>query len=210
MDASFEGMLQLDDGRRLRVRWIRPEDAALLREGFGRLSRQSRLMRFFVPMRELSDRAVRYFTEVDGVNHAALIAVSMPERGVPERGYGVARFVRRQDDPTSAELAITVTDDAQHHGLGRRLARTLAVAARERGIETFLMSVLDSNADVRRWLRRVGAEARGRDGTVVEYRIPVSRIAGAEDLPEKFEHDANARALLQVHVHGLPNDARRG
>jgi ribosomal protein S18 acetylase RimI-like enzyme len=103
--------------------------------------------------------------------------------------------VRCNDDPTSAELAVAVTDDAQHHGLGRRLVRALAIAARERGIETFVMSVLGVNARVRDWLRRSGAQARARDGQVITYGIPVSRFVRAEDLVLEIEHGANARAL---------------
>jgi ribosomal protein S18 acetylase RimI-like enzyme len=73
-------------------------------------------------------------------------------------------------------VAVTVADDSQGRGLGRRLIETLAVAARERGIETFEMSVLASNRRVRGFLRRIDAECRGRDGDVLEYRLPVAAL----------------------------------
>jgi ribosomal protein S18 acetylase RimI-like enzyme len=97
--------------------------------------------------------------------------------GSSERGFGVARFIRDQNDDKSVELAVTVTDDVQGHGLGHQLVWTLAAAARERCIETFTMSVLSSNARVRSLLRRIGAESRGRDGDVVEYAVPISLIS---------------------------------
>jgi hypothetical protein len=103
---------------------------------------------------------VRYFTAVDGVNHAALVALSVPES--PEeapRGLAVARFVRSKDEPATAELAVTVVDDVQRLGLGTLLVGTLACAARERAVESFTANVLWSNTNVRRWLLGLGADA---------------------------------------------------
>jgi GNAT superfamily N-acetyltransferase len=178
LDASFERWVCLDDGRRVRLRWIRPADAGVLRDGFERLSMQSRRMRFFAPLHALSDEVVRYFTEVDGMDHAAIIAVSMPEgEGVNVRGFGVARFIRSAEDPSRAEAALTVTDDAQGRGLGRRLLETLAVAALERGVTTFEMSVLWSNSRLHGFLRRAGAKRRRIDGEVVEYAIETASLA---------------------------------
>lgn len=170
--------MSLDDGRRVRLRWIRPTDAELLRDGFARLSMASRLTRFFAPLHVLSDGAVRYLTQVDGINHAAIVALSVPgDRANDERALGVARFVRLAEDAKKAEVAVTVADDAQGRGLGRRLLATLAVAAQERGVETFAMYVLWSSARPRRLLLTLGAERRGRDGDVVEYAIATSAVA---------------------------------
>jgi ribosomal protein S18 acetylase RimI-like enzyme len=178
LGPSFEQPVRLEDGGDVRLRWVRPTDADLFREGFMRLSMESRVMRFFAPLHTLSDETVRYLTDVDGINHAALLAVSPRCKGpgARGRGYGVARFVRSAGDPRSAEFAVTVLDDAQGRGLGRRLVETLALAARERGIETFEMSVLESNRRVRRFLRRIHAEYRGRDGEVLEYGVAIAAI----------------------------------
>jgi GNAT superfamily N-acetyltransferase len=180
LGPSFERRVPLDDGHDLCLRWIRPSDAALLREGFSRLSPESRRMRFFGALSELPDPMLHYLTEVDGCDHAALIAVSPADEraGVPERGFGVARFVRSKTDATSAELAIVVTDDVQGHGLGDQLIAALAAGALERGIETFTVSVLWNNARVRTALRRLHAQARGSGGSsTVEYAMPTSLLA---------------------------------
>jgi GNAT superfamily N-acetyltransferase len=186
LGPSFEQVVRLGDGRNVRLRWIRPSDGDLLREGFARLSMESRVMRFFAPVHTLSDERVRYLTEVDGIDHAALLAVSPADKrpGARERGHGIARFVRCRNDPRSAEVAITVLDDSQGRGLGRRLVETLALAARERGIETFEMSVLESNSLVRSFLRRLHAEYRGRDGEVLEYGVPTAAIVAQKAAPE--------------------------
>jgi acetyltransferase len=73
-------------------------------------------------------------------------------------------------------VAVTVADEVQGRGLGRRLVRTLALGARERGIDTFQMSVLGSNWRARELLRRIHAEYRRRDGTVQEYSVGTAAI----------------------------------
>jgi GNAT superfamily N-acetyltransferase len=181
--APFERTLSLDDGLRVVLRGILPTDGRLLREGFGRMSMRSRLMRFFAPLHTLSDETVRYLTEVDGTNHVAIVAVSPPPAGRPsDRGFGVARFIRSSADPVRAELAITVTDDMQGRGLGRRLLEAVAIAARERGIEAFEMSVYWTNARVHAFLRRMGAVRRSIEGEVVEYLLAtapfIARLRG--------------------------------
>jgi GNAT superfamily N-acetyltransferase len=180
LDAAFEQWTSLEDGRRVRLRWIVPADADLLRLGFARLSMASRLTRFFAPLHALSDDAIRYLTQVDGINHAALVAVSAPGDGpsCDERGFGVARFVRLAGDPRRAEVAVTVVDEAQGQGLGRQLLAAIAIAAQERGVETFTMYVLWSSARVRRLLLALGAERRGRDGDLLEYAVATSALAG--------------------------------
>jgi ribosomal protein S18 acetylase RimI-like enzyme len=179
LGASFEQAVRLEDGRHVRLRWIRRADSDILLEGFARLSMESRVMRFFAPLHTLSEETLRYLTEVDGINHAALLAVSPLGEGpgARDRGYGVARFIRSESDPRSAEVAVTVADDTQGRGLGRRLLATLAVAAQERGIETFQMSVLGSNWRAHELLRRIHAEYRRRDGTVQEYSVGTATIA---------------------------------
>ena len=184
LGPSFDQPVSLEDGSVLHLRWIRPADAPLLRDTFSRLSMRSRMMRFFVPLHTLSDDSVRYLTEVDGVHHAALLALSIPGGAVPEeRSFGVARFIRSAADPKSAEAAVAVTDDAQGHGLGRRLIETLAIAARERGVETFEANVLWSNARVHAFLQRRGAVRRRREGEFVEYGIDTAALAAVPTAP---------------------------
>lgn len=176
-DESFDRIATLSDGRRVHLRWIRPEDATLLRDGFARLSDASRRNRFFVALRELPENVVRYFTEVDGVDHAALVALSVPENGGTERGLGVARFVRLKDRPLSAEVAVTVVDECQRLGLGTLLLGTLGAAAHERNVDTFTANVLWSNANVRRWLLGLGARDWHRLSDAVECSLSTSLLA---------------------------------
>jgi GNAT superfamily N-acetyltransferase len=158
------------------VRPIRPSDAPALQAGFEALSETSRYYRFHSGMRRLSDALLRYLTEVDGVNHVALLAF---EHGQSEDGHGVAvaRFVRDRANPTTAELAVTVIDRAQGRGVARRLLAELGDLAQVRGIQTFTMSVLAGNARARRLVKSLGAVPVGTSADVMTFHLPVNALA---------------------------------
>src|SRR5262245_53820294 len=141
---------------RLFVRPIRASDAAALQAGFERLSDESRYFRFHSGMRRLPEGLLRYLTQVDGLNHVAL--VGFETRGSEEgRGVAVARFVRDREEPTTAELAVVVIDELQGRGIARRMLAKLADVAAERGIERFKASVLAGNKRARGLLKSLGA-----------------------------------------------------
>jgi GNAT superfamily N-acetyltransferase len=164
----------LSDGTRVRLRYIRPEDADELRRGFERLSPQSRYRRFLGGVGHLSDEHIRYLTEVDGQDHVAIVAARSRRDG-SEEGLGVARFIRVAGEPTVAEAAITVVDDVQHKGIGLLLAMALAAAARDRGIAHFRGEVLENNEAVRKLLREVGAVLGSAQDNRVVFDIALDR-----------------------------------
>jgi GNAT superfamily N-acetyltransferase len=170
----------LADGTRVTLRHIRPGDATELRRGFERLSRESRYRRFFSGISELSEETLRYLTDVDGVDHVAIVAVGVSPDLKSEAGYGVGRFVRTKDDPTAAEAALTVVDDMQHKGIGRLLALSLAEAARERGITHIRGETLASNTPVRQMLDEVGAHVRVEAPTSLAFEVALPKAAPDE------------------------------
>jgi RimJ/RimL family protein N-acetyltransferase len=166
----------LADGTRVVLRHVRPGDAPELRAAFERLSPESRYRRFFGGLTHLSDATLKYLTEVDGRDHVAIVATCESPDLKTERGLGVARFVRLHGEPTVAEAAVTVVDDAQRHGLGRILAMTLAEAAHERGVHTFRAEVLADNEPMCAIMREVGATERGLDVGVITYDVALDSI----------------------------------
>src|SRR5689334_19808541 len=83
------GTVILLDGTEVSFRPIRPSDLAALQRFHGRLSDQSIYQRFFFPKPWLSDEQARYFTELDGVDRFALVAL---DPAAPEEIAGVVRF----------------------------------------------------------------------------------------------------------------------
>jgi GNAT superfamily N-acetyltransferase len=134
-------VIHLPDGADVEVRPIRPDDKETLAAAFENLSDQSRYQRFFSPHARLTQKELRYFTEVDHSAHEAIIALE-PGTGA---GLGVARYVRSKADPGTAEIAVAVIDAWHGRGVGTALLDALADRAREEGIERFSAVILADN-----------------------------------------------------------------
>ena len=119
------GELSLHDGTPAMIWPLLPTDGLALREMFRRLSPQSRQRRFLSALSDLDDAMIqRLVGEVDGVHHVALVLVVLPPEG-EEWPVGVARLVQDPTDPASAEIAFTVADEWQGHGVGTALVEGL-------------------------------------------------------------------------------------
>jgi len=171
--ADFREEHVLRDGTKIVLRHIQPSDAEELRRGFRALSPTSRYRRFFTGALDLDDAALAYLTNVDGEDHVALVATTESLDLKTERGAGVGRFVRSKEDPTVAEAAVTIVDDMQRLGLGTLMTKTLARAARERGIEKFRCEVLESNDVVVKALVDAGGVIAERANGTVVLDVPV-------------------------------------
>ena len=118
----------LRDGRTLRLRPPRSEDADGLLEFFRSLSEQS-LYRRFHGFPQLGEQLVEPLLEPDWEERGALLGTLADEDG--ERVVAVANYVRLRD-PTLAEAAFAVADAHQRRGIGTRLLEQLAARAARR------------------------------------------------------------------------------
>ena len=143
-------VFELDGGTRVLIRPIEPGDKEKLVNGLRQLSEESIRRRFLAAKPRFTTAELRYLTEVDGVNHIALVAVLEDD---PEQLVAVARCVRLPDRHATAEMAIVVGDPWQNQGLGRALATALADAAKAVGIRRFAATILGDNEPARRLMR---------------------------------------------------------
>jgi GNAT superfamily N-acetyltransferase len=155
---SISGMLTLRDGTCVAVREIRPTDASALQGLVQRSSERSIELRFFGPMKELSEERARRFAEVDGVDRFALVALD------PEDEDEIVAVVRyeRERGTDGAEYAALVEDRFQGRGLGIGLTRHLIEAARERGIGRLHALVMRENRPMLSLLRSLRLPERER------------------------------------------------
>jgi len=135
----------------LEPRPIQPSDKAALASGLDRLSERSVYRRFLSPKPSFSAAELRYLTEVDGHDHLALV-IDDPDQ--PGEVIAVGRWVRLADEPTTAEIAITVADCWQRRGIGSLLARALGEEARSHGIRRFTATISAENAPALRLLEK--------------------------------------------------------
>jgi GNAT superfamily N-acetyltransferase len=139
--VTISGDLTLRDGVSVPVREVRAEDAGALRRLVNRSSERSIELRFFGPMKELSEERARSFAEVDGVDRFALVALDPEDEG---EIVAVVRY-EREAGTDGAEYAALVEDRFQGRGLGIGLTRQLIEAARERGIGRLHALVMREN-----------------------------------------------------------------
>src|SRR3954447_17023276 len=134
--------IRASGGTQLYVRHVKPRDKDLIRKAWLQLSEESQRRRFLAAKPVLTKGELRYLTEVDGHDHVALVAVRLDD---PNRLVAVARYVRLEDDPETAEVAVTVADELQGKKIGKQLGVLLADEARGRGIRRFSGSMLADN-----------------------------------------------------------------
>lgn len=159
----------LRDGSVVRIRQLRSADAALLADGFARLSARSRRSRFLTGKTRLSAAELRYLTAIDHHDHEALGALS----SVDGRGVGVARYIRKAEDPQVAEVAVTVVDEWHGRGLGTELLTRLIDRAVTAGIRRFSALIAADNVVMLRLLRNISVDYHlvGLEYGTVEYEI---------------------------------------
>jgi len=164
----------LRDGSQVLIRPVAQGDAALLAEGFSRLSVESRWLRFLTGKPELSQAELRYFTEIDHHDHEAIAALDY----LDGRALGIARYIRHREDPEAAELAITVIDDWQGRGLGTELLTDLTDRARHEGIRRFTALIAADNEAALGLLEDTSTDAQvtHHDQGSVEYDIPLAPV----------------------------------
>ena len=152
--ASFHHRETLPDGKIVELRAIRPGDRDKLREEFLKLSKATVRDRFFSVKLDLTPAELTYFTEVDFDHHLALVAELVS--GTTRQAAAVGRLVRITGQADHCEIAITVTDAMQGHGIGKILLNHLIDCARKLGVRHMDASVMADNTRMMKLIRKSG------------------------------------------------------
>ena len=171
--------MQLRDGTSITVRPIAPEDKQLLVDVFGRLSEESRYWRFFINLRGLTPAMLGNFTEVDHLNHEAVIAIESSSG----QALGVARYGRLSEDPEAAEVAVAVADAWHRRGVAHVLLEELSARAQHEGFRRFVAVVRADNRAAVALFREAGGGTSRRAGPVLEFVIELGQDSGSSRTP---------------------------
>ena len=207
--AHLESDVVLRDGNTVHIRAARPDDLEALEDYFIGLSDESRRLRFaglVVDVGAQAGNAVR----IDYVDHLTLLAFTGSD---PPRIVGGAQYIRESDQ--RAEIALSVTDALQGHGLASILIAHLAHAAQAHGIEFFRAQVLPENHRMIDVFRQTGfpVSVHTRPGTV-EVEFPTratDETAGHYEERLRSAGANAARAVLEarsIAVIGASGDPR--
>ena len=189
--AQWEADVVLRDGSVAHLRPITPSDVEAVHRFHAGQSAESIYMRFFAPLRKLSDRDVTRFTNVDYHDRVALVAT------VRGQIIGIGRYDRIT--PTSAEVAFNISDSYQGRGIGSVLLEHLAVIAYESGVGEFSAEVLPQNRKMISVFGDAGYEVSRRfeDG-VVSLRFQIEPTERSEAVRLSREHRAESVSMHSV------------
>ena len=169
--TGLDGAVTLVNSTTVRFRPIELGDADALAAMFARLTSESRRRRFLSSKGDLSPRELTYFTDVDHVNHEAIVAID-EQRGTIA---GEARYASLPGLAGIADFAIVVADELQHMRLGTGLAARLMERARVNGMTRLTATTSWENAPARALLWRLGFDARASAGHEIELELVVPR-----------------------------------
>jgi acetyltransferase len=138
--GQWERHDRLRDGTAIFVRPLRPQDAALYPDFLHDVVPEDLRLRFFAPLRELSDELIARLTHLDYAHAMAFIALD--ER--TGQMLGVVRLHHDHGD-RSGEYAIIVRSRLKGHGLGWLLMQRIIDYARAEGLRRIHGQVLTEN-----------------------------------------------------------------
>lgn len=136
------------------IRPIEPGDQARLGGFYADLSAESRRARLFSTTRGLSAERCALFCGADHHHREGFVAelVERPE-GEPRI---VGHLCLEPDGAGTAEVAIAIADDLQHHGIGRRLMSAGLDWAERESVVRFSATMLTGNIPIHRLLAGLG------------------------------------------------------
>ena len=167
---EWERTLRLGDGHTVFVRPVRPDDEALVRAFFTKVTMEDVRLRFFAPVREFSHEFIARLTQIDYARAIALVAIDPASREMlgAVRLHADANFDR-------GEYAILVRSDLKGHGLGWRLMQIMIEYARWLGLKTIEGQVLRENTTMLQMCRELGfaiaSDPEDRDVCVVTLGV---------------------------------------
>ncbi|WP_374630408.1 bifunctional acetate--CoA ligase family protein/GNAT family N-acetyltransferase [Ferrovibrio sp.] len=157
--SGLEEWVTLQNGERLLLRPIRPEDEPAHQDFLKHVSPEDFRLRFFSPMRSLAHREMARFTQIDYEREMAFIATRLRPDGTPET-LGVVRGVTDPDNQHS-EFAVLVRSDLKGHGLGDFLMRKIIAYCRQRGTAYLGGDILRENMAMRNLAAELGFQVVG-------------------------------------------------
>lgn len=152
-----EGDAILLDGSTVHLRSLTPADRTSLVALFDSLSPESRRRRFFTAMNKLEGPLLDRLLQVD--HNDAIVIVAVRNGRIVGVGRSNRESTATETEITQAEVAFTVADELQGHGIATLLLEALATRARLVGIERFVAMTQSDNGAMLRVFRSAGYDA---------------------------------------------------
>jgi acetyltransferase len=155
--AQYVSDWTMQDGERVTIRPIRPEDEPLMIEFHKKLSERSVYLRYFQPLKLTQRTAHERLTRICFIDYdreMALVVERKTRDGKPDI-IAVGRLSKIHGRP-EAELAALVQDELQGKGLGVELYRRLIQVARDQNLKMVHSNMLGENKEMQHLCKRLG------------------------------------------------------
>ncbi len=156
---EWERRVTLEDGTRIFVRPVRPEDESLYKRFFPRVSKDDMRLRFFGPVKDTGHAFIARLTQIDYGRAMALLAI--------DEVYGeLMGVVRLHCDPDhqTGEYAILLRSDLKGRGLGWSLMEIIIDYARKDGLKRIRGDVLRENTVMLNMCKKLGFDIQDDGG----------------------------------------------
>lgn len=181
----------LRDGAAAHLRPVSPEDADRMARMHAAQSDSSIYLRYFTFKSTLTDKELRWFTQVDHVDRVSLVVL------LDEEIIGVGGYDRI--DGAEAEVSFNISDAHQGRGIGSILLEHLAAAGREHGLEEFSAEVLPENRKMLAVFSEAGyaVQRRFEDGVAL-LSFSIDPTDRSRAVMESREHRAESRSVGEL------------
>jgi acetyltransferase len=168
---EWERSITLSDGGTAFVRPVRPEDDALFREFFTRVTDEDLRLRFFQSVKHFSHEFIARLTQLDYARSIALVAID-PDSG---EMLGAVRL-HADANYDRGEYGILVRSDLKGHGLGWQLMRIMIEYAQWLGLNLIEGQVLRENRTMLAMCEQFGFRIQrdADDATLMIVTLPVN------------------------------------
>jgi acetyltransferase len=170
---EWERQITLGDGAVALVRPVRPEDDALFRAFFARVTDEDLRLRFFQSVKHFSHEFIARLTQLDYARSIALVAID-PRRG---EMLGAVRL-HADADYERGEYGILIRSDLKGHGIGWQLMRIMIEYAHWLGLKTVEGQVLRENRTMLAMCETLGFQLHPdpEDASLMNVSLPVAAI----------------------------------
>lgn len=139
---KYETDLVLKNGKKIKVRPIKPTDERLIQELYYSLDEQDRYYRFFAPIREFRHRKIQNQIIID--YDTSMIIVGEYTENNESKIIAIGGFFKTHQ-PSVAEIAFSVHKDWRGLGITKSLLDYMVIIARELNYKYFSGSILLEN-----------------------------------------------------------------
>ncbi len=179
-----ESHLVTEEGTRLFVRPVRPEDASLFQNFAKVLSPETIYNRFFSHIKEFDLEMLARFTQIDYDREIALVALDDDPQ--VDQMLGVARIMG-DPDRKLGEFAVVVGDPWHGIGIGSSLLEKCLKIAKKQGYQKVQGIVMRENQSMLALGKKLGFQVKAGPGTG-EFELMISLGSFSEDSADSHKN----------------------